>query len=222
MLNLDQAIADWRNQLIASGVTTPEVLDELENHLREDVQAQLRAGLKIENAFAIARERLGRCDALQAEFKKVESRSALLMQLTCLLFVGLILWMSGYTFVYLEMKSEEQIVAYAAVAFTLLVACGWRYAVPYLPVIRHKGKRMTVGFACIVSGVVASNLFCHFVLAPFERNSDGLMPAIGFWAVFPIAVFACLGLGLMRSARDRQHWEWRTAPGKRRNTLSYV
>jgi hypothetical protein len=24
--------------------------------------------------------------------------------------------------------------------------------------------------------------------------------------VFPIAVFACLGLGLMMSARDRQYW----------------
>lgn len=206
MLNLDKAITDWRNQLIASRVTTAEVLDELESHLREDVRAQVRAGVNIENAFDIARERLGRGDALKTEFKKVESRSAPLMRLICLIFVGLILWMSGYTFVSLEMNSGEQIVAYAAVAFTLLVACGWRHAVPYLPVILHKGKRMTVGLACIVSGFVASNLFCQFVLAPFERNRDGLMPAIGFWAVFPIAVFACLGLGLMMSARDRQQW----------------
>jgi len=206
MLNLEQAIADWRNQLIANGVTAAEVLDELESHLREDVQAQVRAGATIESAFSIARARLGRGDTLRTEFKNAEGRPDRLLRLLCLIFVGLILWMSGYTFVYLGMSSGEQIVAYAAVAFTLVVACGWRYAVPYLPVILHKGKRMTVGWACIVSGFVASNLFCHFVLAPFERNRDGLMPAIGFWAVFPIAVFACLGLGLMMSASDRQHW----------------
>jgi hypothetical protein len=206
MFDVDGAISDWRRQLIANGVTTPEVLDELENHLREDVQTQVRMGVNIEIAFDIARERLGRGDTLQAEFKKVEGRSARLMLLACFTFVGFILWMSGYTFIYLGMNAGEQIVAYAAVVLTLVVACGWRYAVPCLPVILHKGKRMTVGWACIASGFVASNLFCHFVLAPFERNSDGLMPAIGFWAVFPIAVFACLGLGLMMSARDRQYW----------------
>jgi hypothetical protein len=100
------------------------------------------------------------------------------------------------------------------VAFTLLIACGWRYVTPFLPVIPNKRKRMVVGVVCILSGFLCASFFSNVILPHFERNHDGQIPAIGFWAVFPIAVSACLGLGLMMSGRDREFWRMRKVFGR--------
>jgi hypothetical protein len=217
--DLQQAIADWRRQLARNGINSPDVLDELESHLRDDLQQQLHSGLGPRQAFDAARQRLGQNHALKIEFKKANPTAELLEKLmtaVCILLAGFIVWMSGYTFLQMELTLVQQIVAYAAVAFTLLVACGWRYAVPFLPVISSRPKRMTVGLLSFVSGIIFCNLFLHFVVPHFE-SPDRQLPAIGFWAVFPIAVFACLGLALMMSAEDREHWKM--GPGRR---SSYV
>ena len=213
MFDLERAIAEWREQLASDGISPPEVLDELESHLRDDIEQQMRSGLSPQQAFNAALQRLGRRDALKTEFKRISGRTEVLeklMGLVGIILVGFIVWMSGYTFLQMELSPSEQIVAYAAVAFTLFTACAWRYAVPFLPVIASRGKRVTVGLICIVLGVVFSNLFCHFILPHFESH-DRQIPALGFWAVFPIALFACLGLALMMSADDREHWKMRRA-----------
>jgi hypothetical protein len=41
MFNLEQAIADWRQQMLAAGIKTPVPLEELENHLREENEQQM-------------------------------------------------------------------------------------------------------------------------------------------------------------------------------------
>src|SRR5688572_3545734 len=161
MFDLGRAISEWRRQLADGGIDSPEVLDELESHLREDVQQQIRSGLNPQQAFNSALQRFGQRHALHTEFNKINGGAKLLDRLMGLLSVILaafIIWMSGYTFLQMELSPSEQIIAYAAVAFTLLTACAWRYAVPFLPVIASRGKRMTVGLVCIASGIVFSNL----------------------------------------------------------------
>ena len=37
MFNLEQAIAEWRQQMLATGIQTPVPLEELEIHLREEI-----------------------------------------------------------------------------------------------------------------------------------------------------------------------------------------
>jgi hypothetical protein len=209
MFSLEHAISEWRRQLAAGGIDSPEVLDELESHLREAVQEQMRSGLSPQQAFNAALQRFGQRDALQTEFERINGGTKALEKLMSLLSVILvvfIVWMSGYTFLQMELSPREQIVAYAGVAFTLLTACAWRYVVPFLPVLASRSKRITLGLACIVSGFIFTNLFCHFILPRFGER-DGQIPALGFWAVFPIALLACLGLALMMSADDREHWK---------------
>lgn len=70
MLNLDQAIAEWRRKLTAAGIESTAVLDELENHLRDDFEAQVRSGTDEERAFELAVRRLGQPEALKCEFVK--------------------------------------------------------------------------------------------------------------------------------------------------------
>ena len=213
MFDLEHAISEWRRQLSVSGIDSLEVLDELESHLREDAQQQIRSGSSPQQAFHSAVQRIGQRDALKTEFRKINGGARVLeklMSLVSIIMVAFIVWMSGYTFSLMELSPLEQIVAYAGVAVTLLVACAWRYAVPFVPVLASRGKRMAVGLLCMTLGFVFTNLFCHFILPHFGER-DGQIPALGFWAVFPIALFECLGLALMMSADDREHWKMRRA-----------
>jgi hypothetical protein len=77
MFNLDQSISEWRRQMVAGGIKSPQVLDELESHLRDDVEEQEREGATVQRAFEIAVRRLGQAAALECEFEKVgETREA--------------------------------------------------------------------------------------------------------------------------------------------------
>lgn len=68
MFDLAHAIADWRRNLNDAGVNAPAVLDELESHLRDDMDAQLRSGLAPLDAFNVAARRVGDARILKHEF----------------------------------------------------------------------------------------------------------------------------------------------------------
>src|SRR5687767_12879865 len=71
MFDLEQAIGEWRRSLAVTPGLSAEVLDELESHLREDVQRETTAGQPPEEAFRLAVVRLGSAGALATEFAKV-------------------------------------------------------------------------------------------------------------------------------------------------------
>ncbi len=68
MFDLEKAIADWRRRMRAGGVKRQDVLDELESHLRDDVEQLVRPGSSARESFEAAVERLGRADSLRREF----------------------------------------------------------------------------------------------------------------------------------------------------------
>jgi hypothetical protein len=70
MFNLDEQITEWRRQMLDAGIKTPVPLDELESHLREDVEQQMRSGLNTQQAFETAVQAIGRASVLKREFKK--------------------------------------------------------------------------------------------------------------------------------------------------------
>jgi len=77
MRDLEQQIAEWRQQMIASGIKSPDVLDELESHLRDEIEAQRCAGVNSEVVFQNATRRLGNPAVLETEFGKIgETREA--------------------------------------------------------------------------------------------------------------------------------------------------
>ncbi|EEF62679.1 permease prefix domain 1-containing protein [Pedosphaera parvula] len=71
MFNLDQAITEWRRQMVAGGIKSPEALEELESHLRDEVEQQMRLGASGQQAFEVAVQRIGQANALKEEFQKV-------------------------------------------------------------------------------------------------------------------------------------------------------
>src|SRR5438045_1153050 len=72
MFNLEQSIAEWRRQMLAAGIKTPVPLEELESHLREDIEQQTRSGATPEQAFSVAARRIGKASSLKQEFDKAE------------------------------------------------------------------------------------------------------------------------------------------------------
>jgi hypothetical protein len=71
MFNLDQAIAEWRRQMRTAGIKSSRALEELESHLREEIQGQMQSGMDAPSAFAKAVDCMGEARALKGEFLKV-------------------------------------------------------------------------------------------------------------------------------------------------------
>lgn len=59
--------------MLRAGIQCASSLDELESHLRDEVEHLMRSGLNSEQAFQSAVERLGRAEILQPEFTKVRT-----------------------------------------------------------------------------------------------------------------------------------------------------
>jgi hypothetical protein len=70
MFDLEQAIVEWRRQMQAVGIKTPVPLEELENHLREEIERQIQIGVTEQQAFEMATAQIGQAEPLKAEFKK--------------------------------------------------------------------------------------------------------------------------------------------------------
>jgi hypothetical protein len=72
MFDLEQAISSWRKQMLAAGIKTPVPLEELESHLREEIERQMESRVNEQQAFEIALERIGQARILKNEFKRAE------------------------------------------------------------------------------------------------------------------------------------------------------
>lgn len=100
MFNLEHSIAEWRQQMLADGIKTPVPLQELESHLREEIEGQLQLGVNEQQAFETGRQRIGYARELNKEFKKTcganyDSRQQLLRMGTMGLPITIILNLLG-------------------------------------------------------------------------------------------------------------------------------
>ena len=75
MFDLEQSIADWRKQMLAAGIKTPVPLEELEIHLREEIERQMKLGLNEQKAFEVSVQQIGQPKIIDSEFKKSEGTS---------------------------------------------------------------------------------------------------------------------------------------------------
>jgi hypothetical protein len=57
--------------MLAAGIKTPVPLEELEIHLREEIEQQMKSGLNDQEIFNSAVQKIGRAGLLKTEFKKV-------------------------------------------------------------------------------------------------------------------------------------------------------
>ena len=71
MRDLNAQIAEWRSRMAAGGIKSPAILDELESHLREEIDRQTQLGISEPKAFEISAQKIGDNDLLRAELTKI-------------------------------------------------------------------------------------------------------------------------------------------------------
>jgi hypothetical protein len=86
MFSLEQSIADWRQQMLAGGIKSPVPLDELEEHLRDSVERQMRSGISPELAFENTVQSMGQTAELKQEFSKAAASNRIFEQLKHVIF----------------------------------------------------------------------------------------------------------------------------------------
>jgi hypothetical protein len=209
MFNLEQSIADWRRQMLAAGIETPVPLEELEIHLREEIERQMKSGADEQKVFEIAARNVGRAPELKMEFIKVsapvETQFVKLAGIACVIVAfSFSLWTLPFLFHH-EMGLLAKASGLAAIAAT---AFGWRYNHKLLPVIHNQPVRMVIGLACWLGCVVWMLLFImnflpHLMLHPagMEMPAGRLMAAF-LWGWTVMAILGSVGHGLEKAARQ--------------------
>ncbi|HEY4416069.1 MAG TPA: hypothetical protein VGO57_10280 [Verrucomicrobiae bacterium] len=75
MFDLEKTITEWRRQMLAAGIRPPALVEELEGHLREEIEQLIKTGMDASLAFEIATGHIGQPRLLKHEFKKIERNS---------------------------------------------------------------------------------------------------------------------------------------------------
>jgi hypothetical protein len=220
MFNLEQSIADWRRQMIASGIKTPVPLEELEIHLREDVERQMRSRLSAQQAFGIAAKKIGQAPELKREFKKIGTpmETQKIIKLAGVICVAVALFCQllfcsplAFAFVFapvLRLSLMMRMLALAVLVIPVAVTVlSWRYNHKLLPVIHNQLLRRAVGIVCY-GGCL---LWIRFVLFHLPTGATGsflLSQFLLFLFIFGLewtvmAILGGVGHGLEKAAAKK-------------------
>lgn len=191
MFNLDQTISEWRRQMLAAGIKTPRPLDELESHLRDEIEHQTKSGLSVAEAFQIAVQKIGQAHVLQKEFTKVEEtkearewkRNQILLwvgtSLGSLVMGSLVLFKIG---AFSEATSVQQLSGLAAVATMILLILGGRLSHGIFPVILAKRIRDAICISAALLLALWAMVFVHLILPRYDFTIGQLL-VMTLWAV---------------------------------------
>src|SRR5512135_1001318 len=112
MFDLETTIAEWRRQMIAAGLRNPEALDELESHLRDDVEQQVFSGINEARAFELAVRRIGEAVELKREFVRgtvlTSTMSPKFLRYCCIGSAVFILLINTWTLLVYELSPAER------------------------------------------------------------------------------------------------------------------
>src|SRR5665213_686696 len=189
MFDLEKSIAEWRKQMLAAGIKTPVPLEELEIHLREEIEQQMKFGLSAQTAFSIAVEKIGQGNMLKTEFKKVGGLDKAQRRKAAGYFYSAIL--GFYTLATTcamfkcNLSTNEWLSGLAAQTILLCVAYFvWHMAPTWFLVITSRRVQSAVGLIGGISGAIWFLVFANFVLPCFDFTTGQLMVAI-LWAMVP-------------------------------------
>jgi hypothetical protein len=112
MRDLEKQIATWRRTMSSASAHRPELLDELEAHLRDEIDRLLAAGIPAGEVFQIATSKLGAPASVAAEFDKLTGRAWLPVKIARLL-VAVIAALVGAAFLFKLEKAGILLVTHA-------------------------------------------------------------------------------------------------------------
>lgn len=200
MFELDQALAEWRRQMIAAGVNSSTVLAELESHLRDETERQMRSGLDPRQAFAAAVHRIGEVGELTREFGKVraaiEARQRKFAGIIYAFILAIYCGAATYGLWHHELESWPRVLGFAAIVTTVLVAgLAWFLVPRFFPAIASRKINSAVGIIGSISGMVWLFGFVYFILPRLELT-QGQLTVVLLWAFLPLMSAPLVFLGI--------------------------
>ena len=90
--DLNRALANWKQQLAAQPGISAEDSRELETHLLQCFEAELRQGRKEHEAFTLALRRIGAIETIGAEFEKENPLRSWPHRVALMAFAALAVW----------------------------------------------------------------------------------------------------------------------------------
>jgi hypothetical protein len=212
MFSLKKSIAEWRQQMLAAGIKTPVPLEELEIHLREEIERQMKSGLSEQEICDSAAQKIGQAHMIQNEFKKVEEAKearnwkltqilfAVVTSLLALFLCGMVIFKMGC---FSETTSGQKTSSLTAIAAFALLAWGGGLSWKMFPVIRAKRIRDAI---CISGGVLLMlwwMIFVHIILPRHDFTTGQLLVTILWKMIVPGGIFGGLIVGIETAARKK-------------------
>ncbi len=196
--------------MLAAGIKTPVPLEELEAHLRDEIERQMKTGRSEAEAFKSAVQNIGSAHTVQNEFEKVEGTeearqwkegqiwSGIILGLLQLISIGFVLFNSEMTF-------SQRMSGLAAMATSILLVAVGRLSCRLFPAIRARRTRTAIVF--ILGGVPGIIWFWVFARFLLPGNDFGQYLATLLWVNCPpLGVFLGLIWGIQTAARKKVAW----------------
>jgi hypothetical protein len=207
MFNLERSIAEWRQQMLAAGIQAPVPLEELECHLREEIEQQMKSGAIAQTAFQIAAGRIGLGSSLKAEFKKAGRLDRIQLRKKAGYFYAGILAFYSATMTYAMVKNDlstgEKLMGLASLA-TLLICSYLVWQIPprFFPVITSRRVQSLIGISGGISGAMWFLIFANLILPHFNFTQGQLVVAI-LWAMVPTLVLPNFAFMMIDKSENR-------------------
>ncbi len=189
MFDLEKNITEWRQRMRAAGMGEPVPLAELENHLREEIEHQMRMGKEAPAAFQMAVQGLGREGELGREFEKTfgpawhvrRKRVGFIYAATLSFYVVAM----AYAMLRNHLSTREWWLGLAAQGALLAGSYFmWHSAARFFPRIESRRAQSAIGLAGGISGTVWLLIFARCILARLSLDPGGLVVAFA-WAMVP-------------------------------------
>jgi hypothetical protein len=192
MSDLEIAINEWRERMLAAGIQAPVPLEELEAHLREEIDRLLAGGKPDAAAFEIAVQQIGRAERLKSEFTKISRLNPAQMRKGAAIFyfglVGIYTVVAVCGMFKYGLSPREWLAGLAAQAVLLLHAgFMWPMASRFFPPMASRRIQSAIGLIGGISGAVWLIVFARLILPHFDFTSAQLMVAVQ-WAMVPVLV----------------------------------
>jgi hypothetical protein len=190
MFDLEQSIVEWRRQMRAAGIRSPVVLEELEEHLREEITRQIELGVQSQAAFSKAKEKIGGAESLRRQFKLAHgvglAKQRKFAGYFYAVLLGVYVLAAAYAMTKNALSTPEWCLGVTALITLLLFSwlCWWQLPV-HFPVIGSRRLQSAVGLMGGISGAVWFLVFAYFLLPRCNFTMGELTVAL-LWAMVPM------------------------------------
>ena len=212
MHDLEQLVAEWRKTMMATPAISHETLDELENHLRDNVEQLVMSGMTEAEAFHRAVSQLGGAALIASEFRKLDPPTWLPVKLV--IGFGLALAVATMIFAFVQLDAGRMNFLLAGHVFAVTLGYGTTFLVGALgicfvaqrclsdfsPAQARSVTRVTFILGCVATGLTALGIALALVWAKAEWGR--------YWAwdaketgAFAVIVWQAIFLLAHRSAR---------------------